>query len=110
VGDIVMVQRVGELPVTHRVVATRPAVGGETRLTLKGDDNRTADATPYLVRTVGLVQAGLPWGGAVFADLRSTPGLAALTVFATLIVLWAWWPTTPTQRDDAGAHPRTDGA
>jgi signal peptidase I len=92
VGDVVMVQRVGQLPITHRVVATKTYLHGATQLTLKGDDNRTADARPYLVTTVGVVVAGLPWGGAIFAALRSTVGLAGLTVFATLIVLWAWWP------------------
>ena len=95
VGDIVTVQRVGELPITHRVVSSVASASGVTALTLKGDGNLTADAHPYLVSTVGLVVAGVPWGGAVVSALRSTPRLAGLTVFATLIVLWAWWPTTP---------------
>jgi signal peptidase I len=94
VGDIVMVQRPGELPITHRVVAATALTSGDARLTLKGDDNRTPDAQPYFVRSVGLVVAGVPWGGGVFAALRSTAGLAGLTLFATLIVLWAWWPTS----------------
>jgi signal peptidase len=92
VGDIVMVQRSGELPITHRVVTAKALSSGEARLTLKGDDNRTADAKPYFVSSVGLVVAGISWGGGVFAALHSTVGLALLTVFATLIVLWAWWP------------------
>jgi signal peptidase I len=93
VGDIVTVQRAGELPITHRVIATTALTSGDARLTLKGDDNRTADADPYFVRSVGLVVAGVPWGGGIFAALRSTAGLAGLTVFATLVVLWAWWPS-----------------
>ena len=99
VGEIVMVQRAGELPITHRVVSATTRANGLEKLTLKGDDNWTADAAPYLVSTVGVVEAGIPWGGQVFVALRSTAGLAALTVFATLIVLWAWWPTAkPTTR------------
>jgi signal peptidase len=95
VGDVVMVQRPGALPITHRVIAMQPAAGGVEQLTLKGDANATKDPSPYLVRDVGLVVGGVQWGGQVFADLRSTAGLAGLTVFATLVVLWAWWPTSP---------------
>jgi signal peptidase len=94
VGDIVTVQRSGELPITHRVVSVTALTSGDARLTLKGDDNRTADVKPYFVRSVGLVVGGVRWGGSVFAALRSTLGLAGLTVFATLVVLWAWWPTS----------------
>jgi signal peptidase I len=101
VGDVVLVQRAGELPITHRVVSIRHAAAGVTALTLKGDANRTADAHPYLVSTVGLVVAGVPWGGTEVAALRSTPGLAGLTIFATLIVLWAWWPKKPQPRSSA---------
>jgi signal peptidase I len=93
IGDIVMVQRVGELPITHRVVAMQAAAGGLEQLTLKGDANATKDPAPYLVREVGLVTGGVQWGGQIFADLRSTAGLAGLTVFAALVVLWAWWPS-----------------
>jgi signal peptidase len=98
VGEIVMVQRPGELPITHRVVSATAEANGIEKLRLKGDDNNTADAAPYLVSTVGLVVAGVPWGGQIFAALRSTVGLAGLTVFATFIVLWAWWPTGTKKR------------
>jgi signal peptidase len=97
VGDIVTVQRVGELPITHRVVAMKPVGGGLEQLALKGDANSAQDPTPYLVRTVGVVVGGLPWGGQIFAALRSTVGLAGLTVFAALVILWAWWPTSRNQ-------------
>lgn len=93
VGDIVMVQRAGELPITHRVVSNVALEGATRRLTLRGDANSSVDAAPYEVRTVGLVVAGVPWGGSVAVALRSPIGLAVLTVIATLIVLWAWWPT-----------------
>ena len=105
VGQIVMVQRPGQLPITHRVVSEITAANGLAKLTLKGDDNRTEDATPYLVSTVGVVVAGIPWGGQVFAVLRSTVGLAGLTVFATLIVLWAWWPSTKKRRAHLAPAP-----
>jgi signal peptidase len=97
-GQIVMVQRAGELPITHRVVTSAPEGAGLRKLTLKGDANATTDASPYTVRTVGLVVAGLPWGGQIVTALRSTIGLGALTVLATLVVLWAWWPAATTAR------------
>ena len=109
VGDVVMVERPGQLPITHRVIAMQAATGGLEQLTLKGDANQAKDPAPYLVRTVGLVTAGVPWGGQVFADLRSTAGLAGLTVFAALVVLWAWWPASPKRRAHAAERsPQTD--
>jgi signal peptidase len=98
VGDVVMVQRIGQLPITHRVIGMKPGIDGLEQLTLKGDANAAKDPAPYLVRSVGLVTAGVPWGGQVFAELRSTAGLAGLTVFASLVVLWAWWPSAPKRR------------
>jgi hypothetical protein len=63
------------------------------------------------VRSVGLVEAGVPWGGAIFAALRSTVGMAALTVFATLVVLWAWWPASIGPRDErSDERVRAEGA
>src|ERR1700744_1114929 len=110
VGDVVMVQRPGQLPITHRVVAMKPGAGGLEQLPLKGEAHATKDATPSLVRTVVLVVGGVQWGGQVFADLRSPAGLAGLTVFAALVVLWAWWPSSPKRKAHA-AEPiaRSDG-
>jgi signal peptidase I len=110
VGDIVTVQRAGRLPITHRVVAIAPAASGVSALTLKGDDNTSADTYPYLTKSVGLVVAGIPWGGAIFAELHSTVGLAGLTVFATFIVLWAWWPSSSRPADAESKRARTEGA
>ncbi len=91
IGDIVMVQRPGELPVTHRVVSTA-ARDAMTELTLKGDANPAPDPQPYDVTHVERVVGGMPWGGQVVTTARSPFVLGALTVAASLIVLWAWWP------------------
>ena len=91
VGDIVMVQRTGELPVTHRVVATRPQ-GEAAELRLKGDANPVEDPMPYDVTRVDRVLGGLPWGGQIVTAARSPFVLGGLTVAASLLVLWAWWP------------------
>jgi signal peptidase len=90
-GDIVMVQRPGSLPVTHRVVSTTPH-GTATELVLKGDANPAPDPLPYDVATVTRVVAGVPWGGRIVTAARSPWALGGLTVAASLLVLWAWWP------------------
>lgn len=104
-GDVVMVTRVGAPPVTHRVVAVEPvdapdaldAVPPDTTpvaavLTLKGDANRAPDPEPYRVDRVGLVAGGIPWGGQVFALLRSPWMIGALSLVIAAFVLWSWWP------------------
>ncbi|GAA2083217.1 hypothetical protein GCM10009840_19650 [Pseudolysinimonas kribbensis] len=91
VGDIVMVQRPGSLPVTHRVVSTA-ARGTATELVLKGDANPAPDPAPYDVARVTRVVGGVPWGGQVVTAARSPWALGGLTVTASLLVLWAWWP------------------
>ena len=91
IGDIVMVQRPGALPVTHRVVSATPH-GGLTELVLKGDANPAPDPAPYDVATVMRVAGGVPWGGQVVEAARSPLALGGMTVAASLLVLWAWWP------------------
>lgn len=90
-GDVVTVTRDGSVPITHRVVSAEPRPGG-VELTLRGDANDTADPQPYRVQRVGLVLAGIPFGGAALAALQSPLGLGAATVAVALLVLWAWWP------------------
>jgi signal peptidase len=102
VGDIVMVQRPGSLPVTHRVVSTTPH-GAATELVLKGDANPAADPVPYDVASVSRVVGGVPWGGQVVTAARSPWALGGLAVAASLLVLWAWWPRRdpePARHDD----------
>lgn len=94
VGDIVTVQRDGELPITHRVISVMPGVaaGEPTTIELKGDANDTPDPAPYTVTMVDLVAVGVPWGGQLITAVRSPLVLGGLTVAVTLLVLWAWWP------------------
>lgn len=91
VGDIVMVQRPGSPPVTHRVVSATPH-GTATELVLKGDANPAPDPAPYDVTSVTRVAGGVPWGGQVVVAARSPWALGGLTVVASLLVLWTWWP------------------
>lgn len=91
VGDVVTVDRAGELPVTHRV--TSVSGSGATRtITMRGDANPTDDSAPYVVSTVRIVWLSFP-GWANIVVLFSNPVvLGALTLGATTLVTWAFWP------------------
>jgi signal peptidase len=90
-GDVVTVTRDGSVPITHRVVSTEQRPGG-VELVLRGDANATVDPQPYQVQRVGLVLAGIPFGGSALAAVQSPVGLAVATIAVALLVLWAWWP------------------
>jgi signal peptidase len=92
VGDVVTVDRPDQLPVTHRVVATEPGVGGRTILTLRGDANPVDDPAPYSVSTVRIVLASVP-GLAVAVVAMSNPwALGAVTVVVASFITWYFWP------------------
>lgn len=91
VGDIVTVDRPGELPVTHRVTS----VAGEglaRTITLRGDANPTDDAAPYRVEHVRVVWTWIPGWARVVVWFSHPLVLGALTVAATALVTWAFWP------------------
>lgn len=98
VGDIVTVTRDGAVPITHRVVAVSPRVGG-AELVLRGDANPADDPEPYQVSRVGLVLGGIPFGGSALAAIQSPLGLGLATMLVASLALWAWWP-----RREPGAH------
>jgi signal peptidase len=79
------------VPITHRVVDAGVRPGG-VELVLRGDANASVDPQPYRVQRVGLVLAGIPFGGSALATLQSPVGLGVATVGVALLVLWAWWP------------------
>jgi signal peptidase len=92
VGDVVTVDRVDALPITHRVTSVADAGGGLTSLTLRGDANPTEDPAPYLVTHVRLVVFSMP-GLAYVVNAASNPiALGLITVGATALVTWAFWP------------------
>ena len=92
-GDIVTVSRgEGKLPVTHRVVEVMPTGDGGAALILKGDANESNDPFPYQVQTVNRVVWSMPGLGTALARVQQAPFLAVVTVFAALLVTWAFWP------------------
>lgn len=96
VGDVVTVDRQGQLPVTHRVTSVQPgATVSERLLTLRGDANAADDPFPYPVTSVRTVLFSVPGVAAVVVALGDPVVLGALTVAATTLVVWAFWPRTP---------------
>ncbi|WOP19809.1 signal peptidase I [Raineyella sp. LH-20] len=93
VGDVVTVDRAGQLPVTHRVTSVRPGPAPDQRvLTLKGDANEAEDAAPYTVSTVRITLASVPGLARVIVRMSNPYVLGAITIGASLLVTWAFWP------------------
>lgn len=91
VGDVVTIDRSGQLPITHRVIAVRTD-GARAELRLRGDANRHADPVPYVVDHLSRIVVPLP---AWLRLLRFTtlPAVAAGGILlAALAVVWALWP------------------
>ncbi|PAY24309.1 signal peptidase I [Dietzia natronolimnaea] len=93
VGDVTTVARGdGQLPVTHRVVSTMP-VGGEVySITMKGDANDSPDSQPYEVTEVKRVLWHAPGLAYAVAAIGQPTHMAGITVAASLLVVWAFWP------------------
>lgn len=93
VGDVVTVDReVGELPVTHRVIAVHPQRPGEALIEMQGDANPNPDPGPYRVTEVRKVLWSIPGAAAVLVWFSDPVILAAITLGAAALVLWAFWP------------------
>lgn len=95
VGDITTVARgEGQLPVTHRVISTTPVGGGAYSIEMKGDANASPDARPYEVTEVKKVLWHVPGLAYVVATISQPKYMAGITVAASLLVVWAFWPRT----------------
>ncbi|KJQ54123.1 signal peptidase I [Microbacterium sp. SA39] len=93
IGDVVTVDRAGELPVTHRVTSTEPGRNAEERvITMRGDANASDDPFPYAVTSVRIVLFSIPGIAMLIAGMGNPVVLGALTVGATVLVVWAFWP------------------
>ncbi|WP_157535787.1 S26 family signal peptidase [Microbacterium sp. Root166] len=95
VGDVVTVDRPGKLPITHRVtsVAEVPDASAEMRrITMRGDANAVDDPLPYDVERVRLVVGSVPGIAPVIASMGNPWVLGTITVCATVLVVWVFWP------------------
>ncbi|MCI2266835.1 signal peptidase I [Sediminivirga luteola] len=101
VGDIVTVDREGQLPVTHRVTGIEPAEAPDThRITMRGDANDTDDPHPYEVQTVRAFMFSVPGIASGVAFLSDTRVLAVATLVMSVVVGWAFWPRGPVAEEE----------
>lgn len=99
IGDITTVARgEGQLPVTHRVISTTPVGGGVYSIEMQGDANPSPDSQPYEVTEVKKVLWHAPGLAYVVSTVSKPIYMAAITVAASLLVVWAFWPRAQKQR------------
>lgn len=93
VGDVVTVDREGELPVTHRIVSVAAGASADERIiTMRGDANAADDPFPYPVTTVRIVLFSVPGIAGVIVAMGNPYVLGGITAAATVLVVWAFWP------------------
>jgi signal peptidase len=104
VGDVVTVDRLADLPITHRVTSVAEAPSSAERIiTMKGDANEAEDPFPYTVGSVRIVLASVPNLAYGVVWLSNPWVLAILTIGASTLVTWAFWPRSP-MGEDPGAE------
>jgi signal peptidase len=106
VGDVVTVDRTGQLPITHRIVAVAAAANGEVSLTLRGDANRQDDPAPYLVTHVRLVLLSVPQAAPLIVFISNPLVLGGVAVGASILVGWAFWPRQRARPSASGRRGR----
>lgn len=93
IGDVTTVSRGDDrLPVTHRVISTTPVGDGVYSIEMKGDANSSPDMQPYTVTQVKKVLWHAPNLAYVVAAASKPKYMAGITVAASLLVVWAFWP------------------
>ncbi|MFB8187831.1 signal peptidase I [Microbacterium sp. NPDC055988] len=106
VGDVVTVDRDAALPITHRVTGIEPGDAGDVRtITMKGDANDVEDPAPYTVSDVRIVRGSVPALANVIVWFGSPWVLGGVTLGASLLVIWAFWP----RRERAAAEESSRG-
>lgn len=113
VGDVITIERPGRLPITHRAtsVAEIPeATTDARRITMRGDANAVDDPAPYDVTHVRLVVFSVPGIAPAVAALGNPWVLGAMTLGATTLVVWVFWPRRRRGSDERGDHDDRGGA
>lgn len=111
VGDVVTVDRVGMLPITHRVTSIDPAAdGGSRTFTMRGDANPVDDADSYTASSVRIVRGHVPGLANIIVWFSHPAVLGGITLAAAGLVTWAFWPRRGGTGDINDAGERSDGA
>lgn len=101
VGDVVTVDRADRLPVTHRVTSVS-GEGDARTITMQGDANDVPDPAPYTVTEVRRVMGSVPGLAHVVVWFSNPWVLGGLTLCASALVTWAFWPRDPRDPGDPG--------
>ncbi|WFN92446.1 signal peptidase I [Gordonia sihwensis] len=108
VGDVVSVDNEAGTRITHRVVAVDPAGGDKVALIMKGDANRVADPTPYLVDHADRVITSVPFAGYVAAWLSSKTAIFLGGVLAGALLMLAFGPLRRSSSDASNDAHQTE--
>lgn len=93
IGDVVTIDRPGELPVTHRVTSISDgSTSAERIITMKGDANAVEDPAPYAVTSGRIVLFSVPGIATVIVGMGNPFVLGGITIAAAVLVVWAFWP------------------
>lgn len=107
VGDVLTVERPGDMPVTHRVTSVEPADSAAARvITMQGDANESPDPAPYTITEGRVLLASVPGLANPINQLGNPYVMGGITLAASILVGWAFWP-----RSGGGsppARPRED--
>jgi len=96
VGDVVTVDRPGDLPVTHRVTSVSDGQSADQRkITMRGDANDADDPLPYTVSDARIVRGSVPYLANVIVWFGNPFVLGGITIGAAVLVTWAFWPREP---------------
>ncbi|KAM9864403.1 hypothetical protein ACIFOC_02957 [Leucobacter aridicollis] len=114
VGDVLTVDRPGQLPVTHRVTSVE-GTGATRTITMRGDANETDDPAPYTLNSARLVVFSIPHLARLIVWFSNPAVLGILTVATAILVTWAFWPkprdgrgsgASATEPEDERSGPR----
>jgi signal peptidase len=99
VGDVVTVERSDALPITHRVTTIADGASDDQKvITMRGDANETEDPLPYTIDEVRIVRGSVPHLAHVIVWFGNPIVLGGITIFAAILVTWAFWPREPRVR------------
>lgn len=105
IGDVVTVDRGPDvLPVTHRVITILDTDEQSGRVTfeMRGDANEAKDPEPYTAQTVRRVMFSVPGLAPIIQEFRNPYVLGGITIGASLLVVWAFWPRREDDENDEG--------
>lgn len=93
VGDVLTVERPGEMPVTHRVTSIESGeAAGERVITMQGDANDSPDLAPYTITEGRVLLTSVPGLANPINQLGNPYVMGGITLAASVLVGWAFWP------------------